>query len=98
MSEHPDIPFSYVVMLFQDVRGALPDEADAAAYWEAIGEPVFPVTVDPTAAMLDATPWEGSPLPGKCVMSPEMVMLDCYAGDEDDDAFTLIAEDWAARP
>lgn len=86
-----------MVLLFQDVRGLPPDADDAVTYAEAIGDPSFPVTVDPPAAMFDATPWEGSPLPGKCVMSPEMVMLDCYAGDEDEDAFQLIAEDWASR-
>jgi hypothetical protein len=86
-----------MILLFQDVQGGPPHPADAASYWEAIGEPTFPVTVDPSGAMLEATPWEGSPLPGKCVLGPDMVLLDCYTGDEDGDAFTIMAADWAAR-
>lgn len=86
-----------MIILFEDSNGQTPDAADAAEYWDAIQRPTFPVTVDVTAEMLDATPWDGSSLPGKCVVSPEMVLLDCYVGDEDGKAFDVIAADWAAR-
>lgn len=85
-------------MLYQDVRGQVPEPKDAVSYASVIGDPDFPVTVDQTGAMLTATPWDASALPGKCTLSPEMKLLDCYVGDEDDHAFDVIAEDWAARP
>ncbi len=31
--------------------------------------------------------------PGKCVLSPEMVILTCYAGENDDEGFAAIVAD-----
>lgn len=49
---------------------------------------------DEDARVLDATPYTGNSLPGKCILTPEMKMLDCEAGRADDDwAFAKIEED-----
>jgi len=87
-----------MIILTQDRSGNLPDPSVAARYADAIGSPTFPVTADPLAAVVDDSPWDGSVLPGKCVLSPEMVMLDCYTGDDDAAALDLIAADFAAHP
>ncbi len=88
------LPFSYVIALFQDASGDLPVASDAEGYWRAVQEPEFPVTVDTSAAVFDVTPYTGDALPGKCVLSPEMVILACVAGEEQDDwAFDIIRAD-----
>ena len=94
---HADIPFSYMIVLTQDQGGGLPDPIVAENYAEAVGNPDFPVLADPLAASIAATPWDGNTLPGKCVLTPEQVILDCFTGDDDAPAFELIAADWAAR-
>lgn len=88
------LPFSYVIAIFEDTRGDPPGDRELAAeYWEAVGEPEFPVGTDPEQAVLEVTPFDGSPLPGKCVLSPAMEMLACEAGHEEDDwAFDIIRE------
>ena len=53
---------------------------------------------DTTAEVLNATPYAGFALPGKCVLSPEMEMLDCrQGGDEDSWAFDIIKAHAAAQ-
>lgn len=69
----------------------------AVRYAEAIGNPEHAVLADTEAAILDATPWLGNTLPGKCVLSPQMEILDCYSGDEDERAYEAILEHWSAR-
>ena len=67
-------------------------------YWEAADEPSFPVMADLTAEVLEATPYDGNALPGKCILSPEMQLLDCRSGgDEDDWAFDIIKAHAAAQ-
>jgi len=36
-------------------------------------------------------PWDGG-LPGKCLLSPEMVIGTCWSGDDDSDAMSWLAE------
>jgi hypothetical protein len=49
------------------------------------------VTASLDQAIVDATPWDGKTLPGKCILSPGMVLLDCWTGHGDfDSAFDLI--------
>ena len=67
----------------------------APSYWKDIDKPDFPVTADTEGKIVDATEWNGTRLPGKCVVSPEMEMLDCYSGDDDADALDLIVEHWS---
>ena len=37
--EHPEIPFSYLLVLYQTVSGGLPDADTATTYHEDIGYP-----------------------------------------------------------
>lgn len=76
----PDIPFSPVIVLFQDKNGRLPDAQAAVRYSETVSAEGFPVLADPEAAVLQATPWDGTSLPGLCVLSPDMVMVECTDG------------------
>jgi hypothetical protein len=87
------IAFSYVLALFEDAQGNVPDAEDALSYWEVVDEPDVPITADPDGQMFDATPFDGSPLPGKCILSPTMEILECEEGEAEDDwAFEIIEE------
>lgn len=92
------IPLSYIVIVNEDAQGDPPDGDIAASYASTTGvDQQFPVTVDTTQQqVLDLTPWTGDARPGKCVLSPEMVMLACYDGDDDAIGFDAIVAD-AAR-
>lgn len=48
------------------------------------------MTADLDQRVLSATPWDGSRRPGKCALSPEMQMLECYVGDDDTAGFAAI--------
>ncbi len=69
----------------------------AKAYSEDVGLSVFPVTIDLEREVLKATPWKGAGKPGKCVLTPEMKILDCYEGDDDEEGFAAIVADAAER-
>lgn len=86
-----------MVVINDDVQGEPPNGADAAAFDEAAGSLGIPVTADATDQVLSSTPWTGLYRPGKCVLSPEMVMLGCYTGPDDAAAFNLIEAHAAAR-
>ncbi|NUP13622.1 MAG: hypothetical protein HOW73_46900 [Polyangiaceae bacterium] len=60
-------------------------------------ETLFPVTADPMQVVTELTPWDGSARPGKCALSPDMVMLACYTGEDDTEAFDAIVAHAAAR-
>jgi len=77
-------------VLNEDPQGNPPDGSDAAAYENAVGPLSIPVTVDATNQVYDATPWTGAARPGKCALSPDMVMLACYTGEDDTPAFEAI--------
>jgi hypothetical protein len=86
------IPFSFVVALYGDKSDETPtDPALGADYAEAIDvvDHEFPVTADLTGTVRDQIPWEGS-LPGKCVVSPEMVMLSCWSSGKNEPGFAVI--------
>jgi len=74
------IDFSFVVIIFEDVTWQVPDAEEAADYHEAIGEPAFPVLSDIYEGALGATPYDGSSLPGTCILTPEMEILECTTG------------------
>jgi hypothetical protein len=58
-----------------------------------VNEPDVPITGDPDQQMFEATPYDGTDLPGKCVLSPDMEMLDCRAGEAEDEwAFDVIRD------
>jgi len=80
-------------VLVEDSEGEPPDGAYAAIYADQTGIGDVPVLADPTKATVDATPWDGNARPGKCVLSPEMVMLACYTGEDDTEGFDAIIAD-----
>jgi hypothetical protein len=85
------IPFSFLVVLHQGILGTAPEPDEAAQYAQDIGDPPYPVTASIDQAIVDATPWDGKALPGKCVLSSDMVLLDCWTGHGDfEAAFDLI--------
>jgi hypothetical protein len=91
--EESGIPFSYMILLSEDTSGNAPNGNDASGYAEEVNAETVPVLASGDQGVLTATPWTGSPLPGKCLISPDMVMLDCYSGHGDDaDAFDTIME------
>lgn len=90
--------FSYVIVLFQDAMGDPPDDEVAAEYAEVIGvEHQIPILSDRKEGVLDGTPYDGSTLPGKCVLSPRMEILDCTTGHGDDLQYIDLIRDHAAR-
>jgi hypothetical protein len=84
------LPLSYVVVLSENANGGFPSGTDAQAYADVLGLKGFPVTADLDQRVLVATPWTGLSRPGKCVLSPDMVMIDCYVGDDDTRGFAAI--------
>jgi hypothetical protein len=78
--------------VFQNSVGSPPEAQDAVDYAEALGDPDYPVVADPSEQVFSATGYDGSTLPGKCVLSPEMVMLECTSGHGNEDLFEAIVE------
>ena len=92
--DNPDVPFSYIIGIYQDSLGGTPDESEGQAYWADIDEPEFPVTADTHGDLIDATPFAGDTAAGKCVLSPTMEILGCRDGHGAEDwAHALIFED-----
>jgi hypothetical protein len=78
--EEHGLPFSFLIALFQDYSGGVPDGDDAAVYHEALGSPDYPVVSDEAQEMLASVPYDGTSLPGKCLLSPQMEILQCELG------------------
>ena len=90
-ADETGIGFSYITLLFTGPSGDPAVPEDAAGYHEYVGSPTNPVVADPARAILDSTPYDGSTLPGKCLLSPQMEILDCWTGHyNDDEALDLI--------
>lgn len=70
--------------------GNPPDGSDVAKYANAVKVMDIPVTGDATNQTIDLTPWSGVARPGKCAVSPDMVMLACYTGEDDTEGFDAI--------
>ncbi len=83
--EATGVDFSYAVILFQSLIGGAPTVQEAADYWYDIGSPDYAVTSNQAVDILEATAYPGTPLPGKCVISPDMEILECRAGHGEDD-------------
>ncbi len=74
----------------------MPDAEDALIYWEAIDDDAMPVLSDHEQQVIASMPYDGSALPGKCVLTPEMEILHCYMGHGNDQGFEAIVEHWNA--
>jgi hypothetical protein len=85
-------PVVPLVTLFQDLQGNPPLTDQAAHYAQELGLSGFPVTVDQVQATTSDLPYEPDLLPGKCVLSPELVILGCHAGPGGQDTL----RDWIA--
>ncbi len=70
----------------------MPGAQDAVDYAAALGNPDHPVLSDPSEQVFSATEYDGSTLPGKCVLSPEMEILACTSGHGNEELFDLIQE------
>jgi hypothetical protein len=75
--------------LHEDGSGNPPDGNDAKKYADVV-KVTIPVTADATNQVLEDTPWTGVARPGKCALSPDMVMLACWVGEDDTDGFDAI--------
>ena len=75
-----DVEFSYIIGLFEGTSDPIPDAQDAVDYHETIGSPDIPVLADLDQELLGATPYDGSQLPGQCILSPEMEIVMCSTG------------------
>ncbi len=85
--------FRYIWVLYQDAYTNGTDEDDVIDYIDRAGLEGAGVAVlgDPTELVTGDIPWENR-LPGKCVLTPEMEMLYCYSGEDDDEAWDRIIE------
>ena len=83
--------FSFIAVLFQSVDSGFPDGNDAVIYADALGNPSYPVVADETQQVFEATTYDGSSLPGKCALSPEMEILTCTTGHGNEDLFDAIS-------
>ena len=77
------VAFSYAIILNKDGSGNPPTADTAAAYAGLVGA-TYPVLADPTDAAAAASPWNGTTLPGKCVVAPDMTILTCWTGHGED--------------
>lgn len=92
------IPFSFIVALYGDENDRTPSDPTLAAdyaEWIDVTDHEFPVTVDMTGTIRDQIPWAGS-LPGKCAVSREMVMLECWSSASNNPGLRAIRDDWEA--
>ncbi len=85
-----------MVTLFQDILGDVPDAEDALVYWEAIDDDAIPVLSDHDQRVIVGMPYDGSALPGKCVLTPQMEIIHCWMGHGNDQGFEAIVEHWEA--
>jgi hypothetical protein len=46
---------------------------------------------DPAKSTIAATPYNGVGRPGRCVLTPDMVILHCWVGENDDEGYAAIA-------
>lgn len=93
------IPFSFVIALYADEEDNIPprDEGIALEYAEYIGlGQAFPVTADMTGTITDLIPWEGT-LPGKCAVSRDLELMECWSSARNKPGLDAIREDWEAR-
>lgn len=92
MAEHADIAVEFMIVVFENNAGFPPSGSTAETYAEELGNPQIPVLADPDKAILTSTPWADSSLPGKCILTPEMEILECYTGHGNEAAFDVVLE------
>ena len=78
--DETDLPFSFLLALYEGATGADADKEDVEAYFDTIGKPDFPILADGKGKIVDATPMESGVHPQMCALSDELVILGCHAG------------------
>lgn len=69
-----------LVILFESQTAGPPTVDDTIVYAQQIGAETMPVLADPDQAVLSSVPYDGSELPGVCLLGPDMTILYCGAG------------------
>jgi hypothetical protein len=59
-------------------------------YAAALDDPSYPVVSDESEQVFEATTYDGSRLPGKCLLTPEMEILMCGSGHGNEELFDAI--------
>jgi len=91
-TDETGVDLQFLIALFENARGGPPDEDLAQAYHEEINAPDLPVLSDTEEGILEASSYPGSPLPGKCALSPEMEILRCVHGHGNEILFEEILD------
>ncbi len=71
--------FTYIVALVESERGGPPTAADARSWADSVGVE-FPVLSDKAQALIRVTDYAG-PIPYRCALTPDMVMIKCFQGE-----------------
>lgn len=94
MEQETGKPVQGMVLLFEGRSAGVPTTDDVVPYAEEIGAEFQPVLGDTQSLLLDSVPYDGSELPGVCLLSPTMEILSCAAGN---DQITPLADTIAAH-
>lgn len=86
------VDMQFLIAIFEAGRGQTPNEDLAAAYHEELNSPELPVLGDTEEGILEASSFPGSPLPGKCLLSPEMELVECAYGHGNDVMFEALLD------
>ncbi len=76
------VPFSYVVILYEDFLEGSSDATTVQHYIDQNNLGLLPVFADPQRDILANTPYNGpsDDMPGKCLVDKRMQLIDCYTG------------------
>ena len=97
ISQTTDVPVEPIIALFEDVYGDPPAPEHGRDYADAYDIAGFPVVSDVAQDTTTVLPHDGTELPAKCVLNPEMVILGCYLGAGGTEEITQWIEADAAR-
>lgn len=90
------IPFAFVLAIYRNESDQVPNAKMGEKYAEKAGLATeFPVTSDTEDVVTSSIPWEGT-IPGKCAISTELEILDCWSNHKNDRGFNAIRDHWAA--
>jgi hypothetical protein len=86
------LDFGYLLVIFQDTLGFTPEAELAADYHAGIGSPSYPVLADVSDTAVAASPYDAGGVPGKCALTPDMVILGCTTGHGAAELYQLIQD------
>ena len=91
LSEEYNIELSYLVALFHNNQSTIPKPEVAEQYALATQIEHLPVLADIEGQLLNNVPYIGTPVPGKCLLSPRMEILACGVGDVESELLSVLA-------